>query len=182
VGKHDDGGKHPMTALWIALLNLLPYWLSPQSGIRYIMPLYPFFGLVFAGILWRTDGKTVQIALRWIAGFIVLKAFLFLALFPWYQSHYRGANYFVTAQEIQRETSGFSLYATDVSASGLSVTGYLDMLRLPAAPLTFPPEKWDSGFAIAYAENPSLGKTYKVFKLGGDRMFLLCRGSACSHR
>lgn len=181
VVKNDADSFHLNTAFWIGLLNLLPYWLSPQSGIRYILPIYPFFALVFAGILWRTDAQALKISLRWIGGFLALKLVLFLFLFPWYQSHYRGENYLKTAQEIMRETAGFPLYVTDVSSSGLSVAGYLDVLRLPQAPLVFPPAKWDSGYVISYTENPSLGKIYRTFQLGGDRMFLLCRGDACKN-
>jgi len=167
------------TAFWMAFLNLLPYWLSPQSGIRYILPIYPLFALAFAGALWRTGEQGLKISLRWIGGFVGLKLVLFLVLFPWYQSHYRGENYLKAAQEIMRETAGFPLFVADVSSSGLSVAGYLDVLRLPQAPLVFPPEKWSSGYVISYAENPALGKTFRTFKLGGDRLYLLCRGEAC---
>ncbi len=169
------------TAFWMAFANLLPYWLSPQSGIRYILPIYPLFALAFAGVLWRIGGQALKISLRWIGGFLALKLVFFLILFPWYQSHYRGENYLKAAQEIMRETAGFPLFVADVSSSGLSVAGYLDVLRLPQAPLVFPPAKWDSGYVISYTENPALGKTFRTFKLGGDRLFLLCRGEACKN-
>lgn len=167
-----------LVALAIGLVNLLPYWFSPHSGIRYILPIYPFFALAMAHLLWRSDA--MKVVMRWIAGFIALRMFCLLFVFPWYQSHYRGENYMTAAKEIVKLTSGYPLYVTDVSSSGMSVAGYVDTLRLPEAALIFPPAKWSSGFVIAYTENPELGKTYKVYRLGGDRMYLLCRGGACS--
>jgi hypothetical protein len=167
------------TAFWIGFFNLLPYWLSPHSSIRYILPIYPFFSLCFAGLLWKEG--CLKASLNWMGGVVGLKLAFFLFLFPWYQSHYRGENYLNAAREIAKETEGFPLYATDVSSSGLSVTGYLDALRLPGPPLVFPPAKWENGFALAYVENPEIGKTYRVFKLGGDEIYLLCRGKACAH-
>lgn len=177
TGREEDGRFNIL--FWIGLVNFLPYWLSPQSGIRYIMPLYPVAALVISRVIWNSGQKAMNLAF-WVLGvFLVFRLVFMLVLFPWYQSQYRGENYLVTAKEVMRETAGFPLYVTDVSASGLSVTGYLDVLRLPAAPLTYPPEKWSNGFVIAYSENPALGKTWQSFKLGGDRIFLLCRGAAC---
>ena len=177
-----EGDGRFMMLFWIGLVNFLPYWLSPQSGIRYIMPLYPFAALAFSRLIRNCGSEAMELALRVLGVFLAFKLVFMLFLFPWYQSHYRGENYLVTAKEMMRETAGFPLYTADVSASGLSVTGHLDVLRLPAAPLTYPPGKWDSGFAISYAENPALGKTWKAFKLGGDRIFLLCRGGACKNQ
>ncbi len=167
-------------ALAIGLVNLLPYWLSPQSGIRYIMPLYPFFALALSRMLWNTD--RMQVVIRWMSGFLVLRFFCLLLLFPWYQSHYRGENYYVTAQKIIRIAKDQPLYITDVSASGLSVTGYIDVQRLPADPITFPPQQWNSGYVIAYTQDPALGSLFAKFRLGGDEMYLLCRGSACGQK
>ncbi len=166
------------TAFWIGFFNLLPYWISPHSSIRYILPIYPFFALYFAGLLWKGDCR--KDALNWMGAMVGLKLVLMIILFPWYQSHFRGENYLAAAREIARTAEGFPLYATDVSSSGMSVTGYLDVLRLPAAPLVFPPANWENGYAIAYAENPKAGKTYRTYKLGGDTLYLLCRGQACS--
>ncbi len=167
-------------ALAIGLVNLLPYWFSPHSGIRYIMPIYPFFALALSRMLWNTD--RMRVVIRWIGGFLVLRFCCLLLLFPWYQSHYRGENYYVTAQEIVKIAGNQPLYISDVSSSGLSVAGYVDVLKLPGAPITFPPQQWNSGYVIAYTENPEVGTTFRKFKLGGDEMYLLCRGSACRQK
>ncbi len=169
---HEDA----VLAAQIAFCNFLPYWLAPQSSVRYCMPVYPFFALLFSFLIWRSG---IKLTLRVLGALLLFKLLFMLVLFPLYQRHYRGKNYYDAATGIAGETAGFPLYVTDVSSSGLSVTGYLDVLRRPEAPLTFPPEKWNSGFVLSYSENPSLGKTRKVYKLGGDRLYLLCRGEAC---
>lgn len=177
--KKEDFSPEFKTAALMVLLNFLPYWLSPQSGIRYLLPIYPLFALIFSWIICNSGKEAMKAAKLTIGAFLALKIAFMFFLFPWYQSHYRGENYYLAAREIEQLSSGFALYSSDVSSSGLSVTGYLDVLRLPQAPLTFPPQKWDDGFVLSYTEKPEAGKIYRVFKLGGDQLFLLCRGKAC---
>jgi hypothetical protein len=163
--------------LLVLLVNYLPYWFAPQSSIRYLLPLYPLAAIVIARWLWTLDG--VAAARRWIIGLVAVKFVFVLAAFPYYQSHYRGANYEAAARDIARYTAGQPLYANNVSASGMSVTAYLDIQRLPAPPLTLTPERWDTGFVTAYSPDPALGGIARQYRLGGDTLFLLCRGAAC---
>jgi len=111
---------------------------------------------------------------------IAIKIIVVLGAFPYYQHRYRGENFQAVAQDILRRTAGRSLYANNVSASGMSVIAHADVLRLPAAPITFPPEKWESGFVIAYAPDPDLGRVAGEYRLGGNKLYLLCRGAACT--
>lgn len=170
---------HCRTALWIAFFGSLPYWLAPQSASRYLLPLYPLAGLVIARMLWEAGAPAVAVTRRWVIAAIALKLVLVLVLFPQYQERYRGRNFETAADDIQRRANGHALYTMSDNASGLSVTAHLDVLRLPAPPLTFPPEKWDTGFVITYTSNPALGRVAAEYRLGGDMLYLLCRGAAC---
>ncbi len=172
------GGGRLATGLWILGLNYLPYWLSPQSSIRYIMPLYPLFALAIAQVIRSSDQGGLRLAARWLAGVIVFKLVAALWLFPYYQAHFRG-DYGAVARDIAARTAGQPLYAADVSATGLSVTARLDTARLPRPPLTFPPAQWHTGFVIAYTPDPALGRLTREYRLGGSRLYLLCRGKAC---
>ena len=163
----------------ILAINFLPYWLGPNSHIRYIMPLYPLASLLIAAIIWRYGQYWRLVATRWLAGAILLRFVLGLWLFPWYEAHYRG-NYAATAAEIEAVTRGFPLYATDVSATGLSVTAHLDTLRFPDEYLRWPPKQWTNGFVLSYGANAELGQTKATYPLGGNTLYLLCRGAACS--
>lgn len=167
-------------ALLVAALGFLPYWLSPQSGIRYLLPIYPLIGLVCARLIWRAGESARILALRWFAGIIVFKLLFALVLFPYYQSHYRGENYTQAAQAIMERTRDFPLYVNDVRSVGLSIVGYIDATRFPQAPLTYPPAQFDSGFVLSREVDPSLGELAETYTLAGDQTFLLCRGTACA--
>jgi len=166
-------------AWWIALINFLPYWLAPQSSMRYLMPLYPLAGLLIARILWHAGADAVATTLRWLTAVIAIKFVVAFVAFPVYQDHYRGRSYEEAARDILRRTAGQPLYVTDGSASGLSVTAHLDVLRLPAPALTFPPGEWTSGFVLAYETGAAPDRLVETYRFGGNALHLLCRGAAC---
>lgn len=159
-------------------VNFLPYWIGPQSHIRYIMPLYPLIALIIACLIWQAGEARLRFAVRWLAAAIVLKYVLGWWAFPAYQEKFRG-NYAAAAADIVATTRGFPLYVTDVSATGLSVAAHIDTLRLPAPPLRWPPQVWDHGFVLSYGANPELGQLSRRYPLGGNELYLLCRGAAC---
>jgi hypothetical protein len=166
---------------WIAFINYLPYWLSPHGNIRYLMPLYPVIALVLAFVLWGAWQRSAGLILRWLAAAVVVKFIAAVIIFPYYQSHHRGENYAAAARAIIERTAGHALYTTDVSASGLSVAGYIDAWRYPlVAPLRWPPAQWESGFVLSYTPDPKLGELAHRYPLGGNDLYLMCRGVACS--
>lgn len=167
------------TAGWMALLMLLPYWLAPQSGIRYLIPAYPIFALFAAGIVWQAGPDWLERSRRWILFVLGLQALLFAVLFPYYQDHYRGKNYLDTAQDVLQLTQGHALYSNDSTASGLNVVMYLDVLRYPQQAVQFPPAQWTDGYALARTTDATLGQVVKTYRLGADDVVLHCRGGAC---
>ena len=167
------------TACWIALLQFLPYWFSPQGGMRYLLPVYPLLALAAARIVWQSGENALTVARNWMVGALALNCVLALVVFPYYQSHYRGKNYDETAADIIMLTQGQPLYSKDVSAVGLSVTAYLDQRRYPAPAVQMPPAEWKNGFVLSLTEDAALGEVHKKYRLGGDELYLLCRGEAC---
>ena len=179
-GTAGAGTDAPLrTAAWITLLGYLPYWLAPHSSLRYLLPLYPLAGFVLARFLWHAGPRALEVSYRWLVGVVAVKLVMVLAVFPYYQATYRGENYSVVARQIHERTAGQTMYVTNDSASGLSVVAHLDILRLPAPPLTLPPERWESGFVVAYRPDAAIGPTVAEYRLGGNVMYLLCRGAAC---
>ena len=177
----DAGGdRHLITAVLILLAGFLPYWLAPQSHVRYLVPLYPLAGLVIARLLWLAGEDALASTRKWLIGLIVVKLAVVLVAFPIYQQRYRGANYAEAAQAIIARTAGQPLYTLNVSASGLSVTAYIDVARLPLQPLSFPPVEWRDGFVLAYDPDEKIGPVAEQYRLGGNTLYLLCRGSACT--
>jgi hypothetical protein len=179
-GKPVAGSGAFNTAALIALLSYAPYWLAPQSHARYLMPIYPMLAIVFAHWIWRARPQSIAVTVKWFYAFLAIKLVFVLALFPYYQKVYRGENYEQLAHTILNRTAGHPLYAVNVSASGLSVKAYIDLARLPQQPLAFPPPGWESGFVIAYEPDPKLGEVAAQYRLGGNFLYLLCRGAACA--
>lgn len=179
VGYSGSDGRHARAALWIAAVNFIPYWLAPQSAVRYLMPLYPFAALGLAWVIWKAGERAVLTTQRWLTAMIAFKLVLALIAFPVYQQYYRGANYEKVARQIFERTTGHPLYVTNDSASGLSVAAHIDLLRLPGAPLTRPPARWETGFVVAYTPDAALGRVVQQYRLGGTALYLLCRGAAC---
>lgn len=174
------GDAHLRTAALIALAGYLPYWLAPHSNMRYLLPLYPFAGLIIARLLWLGGEGVLATTRKWLIAAIVLKLLVVTVAFPLYQSRYRGENYLRTAETIMAVTAGHPLYTLNVSASGLSVAAYIDVARLPQPPLTFPPADLKDGFIIAYTPDPKVGEVAVQYRLGGNDLYLLCRGTACA--
>jgi hypothetical protein len=133
-------------------------------------------------VIWSAGPGAQVVTVRWFAALLAIKLALTLAIFPYYQKTYRGENYALAAQAILERTRAHALYTTDVSASGLSVAANLDILRLPAPPVAWPPPEWDTGFVMSYTPDPGLGRLVEKYRLGGDDLYLLCRGAACAAR
>lgn len=179
VAQSETAPVHFQAALLITGLSFFPYWLSPQSSIRYLLPIYPLIALISARIIWRAGASAKTLALRWFAGTIAFKFVFALLLVPYYQSHFRGENYVQTAQEIMRRTTGYPLYADDTRSVGLNIISKIDVDRWPHAPLAHPPAHWDEGFVLSPNANEALGAVAEIYTVAGDQTFLLCRGSAC---
>ncbi len=171
-------GSIAWTAALIALLGFLPYWLAPHSHFRYLLPLAPLAAIVFAELIVQGGEGLYRIAYRLMWATVAVKL-MFVIAFPLYQAQYRGANYAEAARAIIQKTEGHALYTTDVSASGLSVVAEIDIARLPRQALTFPPAEWKDGFVLAYTPDPKLGAVAAQYRLGGNELYLLCRGAAC---
>jgi 4-amino-4-deoxy-L-arabinose transferase-like glycosyltransferase len=175
----DPCPQHFRNALLIAAVNFLPYWLAPHSGVRYLMPVYPLFALISARLIWRSGTAAIHTTRYWLAVTIVFNVALGLAVFPLYQHKYRGENYALTASDVIVRTHQQPLYITDVTSNGLNVAAYINQKQYPQKALQFPPANLDSGFVISMTAEPKPFQTVKEYRLGGDKLYLLCHGSAC---
>jgi len=167
--------------LFIALLSILPYWLAPQGGIRYLLPMYPIIALICARIIWRAGESTRNLTMNWFAAIIAFKFVFVLLIAPYYQSHVRGENYVTAARDIMRKTAGYPVYVKDFRDVAESIVTQIDIDRYPLPTLKSPPEGWDNGFLLSENDDPSKGKLFEEIPLGGNHIYLLCRGSACQN-
>lgn len=168
------------TAAWMALIGFLPYWFAPHSHFRYLLPIVPLLAVVFALLIAQGGARVRQLTFRAMWAVVALNIVFVTIAFPQYQLRYRGANYADAAKDIIHRAAGHALYTTDVSASGLAVTAHVDVARLPLPALNFPPAQWQDGMVIAYSADVKLGAVVAQYHLGGDKLYLLCRGTACA--
>ncbi len=163
-----------LTALWIAGVNYLPYWLSPQSGTRYLMPIYGIIALVLAAIAFNGE-KTRRLVVAWLLAAIFLKYIFSLYGFPIYTQDFR-PNIKAISDNIINKVHGKALYINNVSWVGISIAADIDLAIAPLAPLVLPPPNLGNGFVISYPG--AIPSGYKVTeKYQGA--WLLCHGTAC---
>lgn len=164
---------------WIVFVNFLPYWLAPQSGIRYILPLYPLIAFYLASRLARCDARIEKLAVYSVAGVIVLKC-IGLIVFPLYQAKYRGDAVQV-AKELVSLAGSDKVYIDDSTSAGLCIAGPMDSMRWPAAPITHPPAKGVAeGWILTRDANEPNSRIVKTIQLGKERFFFVCVGRTCS--
>lgn len=171
---------YAVTALIIALVNYLPYLLSPESDPRYIFPLLPFIALSFAYIIFYSETRIRELGLKWIVAAIILKFTFGLLGFPFFHQKSR-ASFEPAAKDIMHIVGNHPLYATDMSGSALSVAAHVDRLIYPKAPLTWPPAQFNEGFVISTSRNQNMGTVVKKYSIGRDEVYLRCKGTACLH-
>lgn len=165
------------TALWVAGVNFLPYWLSPQGGNRYLLPLYGIIAVVLARLL-INSGKVRYWAVKWMLIAIILKYIFALWLFPLYTELYR-PHLMEIAKNVLQNTRDEPLYVTNVAWVGIGVTADIDLAIRPHPPLVTPPINFSNGFVISYPGNVPKGDIV-VSKYQGA--WLLCRGIVCGQR
>jgi hypothetical protein len=160
-------------------VNYVPYWLWPNSHIRYVMPLYPLIALLVAHWIWRAGERPAAVAVRWFVAAIVLKYVAALWLYPAYHVKYRG-DYAAVAADVVARTGSFPLYANDTTATSLSVVAHIDQMRYPGPLVVWPPQEWKDGWLLARKPDPALGRPAREYTLGRNALYLLCRGAACT--
>lgn len=171
-------------AFWILCLNYIPYWLAPQNRIRYILPLYPFFALIAAYIISTAKESMVRITCTLLGVLVLIKFCFGFFGYTFIQNKMRG-DYLEVAEAVFQKTGQFPVYINDDSATGLSVTAHLNVLRLPMPPLTRCRNRdsiKENGGGFYLVNNPEDYKNTKIFeiyKLGRNTVYLLCEGKAC---
>ncbi len=164
--------------LWMVGLNYLPYWLAPETHARYLMPLYPLFSIVLAYWIVVLGEKKLKCTLTVLCVCIVLRYVAGIFIFPYYEQRYRG-DYQAVAADILTIAGEEPLYSVDYSAVGLSVSAAIDAAWMPRAVLVRPPLSWESGFVISRSNDILDTTIKKVYRLGTQRLYLLCRGEDC---
>jgi len=127
-----------MTILLLTLVNFIPYWISSQSHIRYLLPLYPWFAILLSCFIWQR--QLIEKAIVLLILTILIKYVTATLWFPYkYQTRYDHAS--IIAKDILQNTLDHSLYFQGDSAVGLSLAGSINQLQWPAQPVQAHPQK-----------------------------------------
>lgn len=178
----DLGGDRLALAMAvIVLLMILPYWFSPNTQKRYLMPAIPMGSLLLAYLVWKAGTGWVRmtvwimgvlIAVRWVAGFWFL---------PWYEGEARGGDYRGTAEAIIERAGPHPIYTVATRPAGLSVSANIDILRWPERPIGRPPrDGWEDGVLLADSRRVARGQEIARFEMPRGTVYLFCRGAACA--
>jgi 4-amino-4-deoxy-L-arabinose transferase-like glycosyltransferase len=170
-----QSNKNIKLAFWITLLNILPYWCAPYSNIRYILPLYPFLSLLFAGVIWYAKPQFKNLAVGCLCLAVCIKYFYAINWLPYEHTVWRGDAQLV-ARAIQAQVKDKPLYTNDSTSSGLRVAVELNKMRYPATPLTVPPQHF-SGYVILDNPDLSFGELIQTYKLRNNKLYLFFKAS-----
>jgi 4-amino-4-deoxy-L-arabinose transferase-like glycosyltransferase len=165
-------------AVCAVLINVMPYWLAPDGGTRYLMPLYPLFALVFAFIVLHSGRIIADVTVKALLLTIAVAYVAVLAGFPLYEHFMRGS-YADAARTILAQVGEQPIYAEDNSSVGVSIVANLNVLRAPKPPISAPPAGWTSGFLLAIDPDQKIGRVGEPINIGHRIRYLLCRGPAC---
>ena len=175
-GRQDIWWRNPNVRLAAAIgfLNFLPYWLAPQSSLRYVLPIYGLIALAVAARLdWSASTRTLVIRGAYFA--IALKLVAALWLFPAYTHRFR-PDLAAIAHDMEQRTKGYPLYSSDRAWIGISVTTIIDIDRSPGPIILLPRDMFSNGFLISENEDRTMGKLVHDY----HGVVLLCRGAACT--
>jgi hypothetical protein len=164
--------QYAKTAVWILIFNIMPYWLAPETHVRYIMPLYPLIAFVLGYMIWQLGKNAIRITFLMLVVCIVLRYVAGIWGFPYYEAHYRG-NYEAVARDILSITQDRPLYANDVTAAGISVAAHIEGIQFPNATLKFPDAHFKEGFLISHTSNFLNARIQKTYLLGNQKIYLL---------
>ena len=174
---------HPyvLTAMIIALVNYLPYLLSPESDARYIFPLLPFIALTLSYLIFYGAPRVQGWSVQWIIVAIVLKFALGILGFPFFHQQSR-ASFEPVAEDILRTVGTRQLYVTYVEGGAMSIVAHVDRFIYPKAPLIYPPSQFNDGFVISLPRDQNMGILVKKYSVGREEVYLRCKGTACIPR
>jgi len=192
-------------AFWIALLNFAVCWFAPRwPEARYYMPVFPLMAMCMAYVIWNAGDKALKITGSLLLLTLVLKAGYIGMLY--YRYEHVEPDYRAEAKDVVKTVGNMSIYADKYSCQSapvLKIASYVNLMRYPKPPLEYQPDDyWGNGlldalqiFVLPHNYPPTLhwnnaymlgqlrtnrDTVLKQYAKGKRKVYLFCRGTACS--
>ena len=163
---------------FILTINLLPYWIAPESHIRYLQPLYPWFAIILALCLEHmVSNKKIIFYGAWLALGInfIFSSYIFY-IDPWQAKRFKNI-----AHQVLSISKDKPLYIEDDSAKGLSIAAWINTLRLPKKAITRLPLPFEEGYVLVHKPDSKYGMIVAEYTFKHSSTYLLCKGSFCKN-
>lgn len=165
-------------AIIVCVVNFVPYWFSPNSCIRYFLPLYPLMAMPLAYIVYNKRELLLQPIINWLTLFVFINYLIISFWYPYNQTIRKG-NAKVIASDILSIVQEQPLYINNSGSGGLRITAELNKMRIGKPPLRYAEENY-CGYAIVNKSTYLPGKHVATYKLGGIIVDLICNGECCN--
>ena len=159
-------------------VNLLPFLLAPQSGMRHLVPLYGWASLILTWWALHFDARMTRRLVMVATVTLALKVPYSFAALPYLKEH--GPNH--AFRPIVQEVAGVTrckagLRLADDSFVGFSVMMYYSRLCHVRAPLRFLAAGDQDVYVFAYDRVPQ-GRVVKAYEIFGGKRYLEYIGHA----
>lgn len=166
--------------VWILILSILPYWLSPSFlAFRYLIPVLPLMAIVFSWCIWRAGEKMVSITILVLIFELAFKCVSSFIGLPWFE----GMDYpqQQIANDIIQRTKNTVLYAEVGNGFGANMVSLINTTLWPKAPIMWAPPSLTQGCVMVNVNTPEwqqwgkLEQTYKIYTHKYFYIYLYCR-------
>lgn len=154
----------------------LPFWLSAGGSPRYLVPLYGLVALLLTGLLVQLDARRIRQGLMLMLLVIVLKVPYSLFALPYIKDGMQERDVKQVAREVMRLSLDAPLYTENDVSTGLAIAAYIDVWRQDRPPVTWNTDRSRTGYVLAEAETPELGRLIRTWRLRGDHVYLYMQG------
>lgn len=160
--------------LLITIINLAPYWFSNTNKLRYLLPLYPWFAIIFGYFIWQN--QIIKPAINLLVITVIIKYITAIFWFP-YEYNIKFGDAHKIAFDILEQTKNNALYINDPSAPGLRIAGTINQTIWPKKPLTNPPDNIKHNYFLLTDTNIATVKNniilIKTYYLKKSKVYLL---------
>ncbi len=160
------------TILLIIGVNYLPYWLAPESSMRYVIIFYGWVTLAFTFWLVSARQHVQHTAMLIMVGTLVLKVPYSLWLLPHFKQEGPHRDQRAVAADILRIAGDKPIRTLNHAAEGIGVAAYIDMATSEKRFVLSPKPGDRDVFIMTYGPRPSYGAPVKTYKLHNTPIYL----------